>query len=83
MATRTTTPAEWLDLLIRKAPALRDAGVKRIDLKGVVVELTERDAPAVADTASDEEHPDMMDPLEDPSTYGGRVPSFRRQRGEV
>lgn len=63
--------AELLDLIAARAPALRIAGVLRVELKGVAFTLARPDppdAPASASAGSDDEAP--TDALHDPATWG-------------
>lgn len=71
-------PAEWLDLLIDRAPALRASGVLEVELDGCAVKL----APHVADEHGEEagEGAWSPDPLKDPATFGGVLPGFDRLR---
>lgn len=84
--TKKPTPAQWLDLLIEKAPLLREAGVLEIDLEGCAVTLApvEPDlshlmvAPTTNNEASMAQH---MDALDDPDTYpNGQVAGYYDQR---
>ena len=72
---------ELVDLLIDKAPALREAGVLSLELGEMKVEMTPvytdpGDIGGTGDWAGNVGH---SDPLMDGATYpGGRVPSFPR-----
>jgi hypothetical protein len=74
------SPAELLELIIKSAPKLRDAGVVgRVELAGVASFEIAPPAPELpddADVAGEE-----LDVLDDPDTFGGRVPR-RSRRGE-
>lgn len=71
-----TTPAQWLELLIERAPQLRRAGVTRIALEGCTVDLAPVEPAAVH---VPEEEAELLDPLDDPRTFpGGRMPTFQR-----
>ncbi len=76
MAGNTPTAAEWLDLLIERADALRKAGVTHVDLGGCAVTL----APPPVEMPIERDRPEPaedLDPLNDPATYAdGRVPGF-------
>jgi hypothetical protein len=79
MSTSALTAAEWLDLLIAKAPALREAGVLEVSLAGGSVKLAEfipppQDASKDAVTAPG-------DAMDDAITYGGVLPGFPRLHG--
>lgn len=71
---RKLQPAEWLELIIEKAPQLRSAGVTSVELDGVCVELApqEPDYPQVAWKGFQESEEETAHPLNDPSTYGLR-----------
>lgn len=89
----------WLTVVAAQAKALREVGVRSLELPGVLrLELDE--APPVAyqqptggsvrtiDMAGgDDDEPtgDLSDPLNDPTTFpSGRVPGFQRpRRGEA
>jgi hypothetical protein len=75
------SPAELIELIIESAPKLRDAGVVgRVELTGVA--SFELAAPAPPDLADDDDVAgDELDVLDDPDTYGGRVPR-RSRRGD-
>jgi hypothetical protein len=85
-ATTKLSPAKWLDLIAAKAPALRKAGVLRVELNDAIVQL----APEYP-SASTEKAPrqrSQADPLDDETTYGlGYVPGFpragRRDHGDM
>lgn len=76
MATpRKLQPAEWLDLIIEKAPELRSAGVTSLELDGVCIELApkEQEQDYLATwRAPLEEAEEYAHPLNDPETYGLR-----------
>lgn len=78
MPAKELGPRAWLDLVIEKAPALRDAGVTCVHFDKVMIELAASDAPARVAATPESEVVDEIDPLLDPATYGGRVPGFRR-----
>jgi hypothetical protein len=67
-------PADWLDLLISKAPALRAAGVLEVSLEGVSVKLSEfiPEQPESKDAIADA----TGDPMNDRILYGGALPGF-------
>jgi hypothetical protein len=69
-----------LEQLIAAVPALRDAGVVRLRVGDVEVQLREPEpTPAAAHESAPERAP--IHPLDDPATFGrrnGGVPSFRR-----
>lgn len=76
--------AAMLDVIIAKAPELRAAGALRVEIDGVVkFEL----APLVPQLEDSDEEPDdyvmdAPDALDDPHTFGGPVPGFRRREHE-
>ena len=74
--------ADLFDLIIEKAPRLRAAGVRMVELDGLRVEIDPSYAEA-APTASryaDDDSDDELEPepLDDPATFGQRdhVPGF-------
>lgn len=77
------TPAEWLDLIARKVPALRAAGVLRIQFEGCTVDIAPLPAIAEGEVATSVPVLDYGDPLDDPDTFGGKVPTLRRQREDA
>ena len=70
-------PADWIRLLRANAEPLRRAGVTRIKFDGLEVELAPPEPHLPAPTLLDIE--DTSDPLNDPATYGGAVPKFKRR----
>jgi hypothetical protein len=84
MSDPTLTPAEWFALIEDRAKGLRDAGVTRINLDGVLIELAPAEPPP--ERPSKREAPDdELDALLDGTTYGrrdGSVPGFRLHTGE-
>lgn len=73
------TPAELLDLILARAPALIAAGITSVSIDGLSATLA-RPAPA-APAHVDRPKPPRghIDPMRDPSTYpGGKVPGFTR-----
>ncbi len=75
-----TSPAEWLRLIVANAEALRSAGVRRVKLSGAEFEIA---APEPQVVRIDAEETDYGDPLDDPATFGGKLPGFpRRHRRE-
>lgn len=73
---RATEVAELLDLLVERAPALRAAGVHRVELDAMNFDLLPQ-LPEHGEAAGDkpQEH---LDPMNDPATFGGAVPMFPR-----
>ena len=68
-----------IDVLVKRAPELRAAGVTSLTCDGISVTL----APAAPEPADEwvetPPQPDHTDPLSDPATYpNGVVPSFDR-----
>ena len=80
-------PAEWLDLIEKRAQGLRESGVTRFELDGCLVELAphypEQPGPSQEQTLKeiDAEIRRLSDPLSDPETGGGWMPSFPREEG--
>lgn len=80
------TPADWFTLIEDRAPRLRAAGVRSIELDGVTIELRPVSSwaeppPGTVSTAPPsalESKPgkDLTNPLEDPDTFGGELPGF-------
>lgn len=84
------TPRAWVDLLIEKAKPLRDAGVLKLAIGDVHIDLAAKDEPQITPEdlarlvqarAESEEHPD---PLMDPATFGRKrgVPGFPVDRDD-
>lgn len=76
------TPAELLDLIISRAPQLRTAGVRMVQLMGedhvsFSMEPPEP-APPVGARTDEDEQPEPEDPLDDPATFGRKrgTPGF-------
>jgi len=78
------SPAEWIDLVIARAVDLRRVGVARISIEGCVVDLlpTDEAAAVAAEPSAEDKATEPTDPLEDPWTFGGRVPSISDTMGE-
>lgn len=74
------TAPELVELLIRRAPELRRAGVLQFPLEGGPVVLAPAD-PEQRTDATDKPPADfgpLLDPLDDPMTYGGgSVPGYQ------
>jgi hypothetical protein len=76
------TPADLdalCSVIAQHAPGLREAGVTSLELDDVKIAI----APAVPNVPIDMKEgkdPVAIDPLDDPETYGGRVPGFQRPR---
>lgn len=71
--------SDILDVIIGRAPKLREAGVLRVNIDGMAFDLAPSEQAAEDDDgtrSSDEE----ADPFEDPATYGGRPPPGYRRR---
>ncbi len=70
----------WVSLLIEKGDALRAAGVLRLTLGDLQVELMPAVSPEPGGTG-DFEDGMFVDPLDDPSSFSsGRVPRIGRSR---
>ena len=70
-------PADWIRLLRDNAKKLRAAGVTRIKFEGLEVDLAppEPQMPAAVPVSD----ADISDALDDPATFGGSVPRFKRR----
>ena len=79
MSITTDTLAKKLDTIARKAPALRAAGVTRVEVDGVAFEID----PPMPEVDNDPQRNERMrgdlDALDDPDTFGGAVPTMRRR----
>lgn len=74
--------AQLLDLLIDRAPKLREAGVMRVELEGLCLVLAPPEQ-MLDDREERDEDIEHADPLQDPATFpGGRVPGYRRRPHE-
>ncbi len=71
-----------INMVIARAPALREAGVLSLTLDGLSVMLAPSAPPKERISVDDEDEPTEQshpDPLMDPATYaGGFVPTFDR-----
>lgn len=69
---------QWVRLLCEHADQLRDSGVTRIRAGAFEAEISPRfpEPGALDDRYQDVGAPD---PLNDPDTFGGRLPSFPRR----
>jgi hypothetical protein len=69
------SPGELLTLIEERAHGLRVAGVLTFEIEGASVTL----APYAGEpaTASQAPQPDLSDPLNDPTTFGGVLPGYR------
>lgn len=83
------TPADFLALVAERAAELRAAGVRKLELADMRLELDPYDGPppaATRDPQTVEIVSDDSDPLNDPATFAmrdGSIPGFRRTRGEA
>ncbi len=74
----------WVELLCKQAPALRAAGVTHIEAEGYSAELASfvPPIPEGDDDGDEDENAqrfrEPLDALNDPATYGGRVPTRYR-----
>lgn len=64
-----------LDVVAQQAKALREAGVQRVKLGELELELLPPDPP---DIALDDHDAKPVSALDDPDTFGGRPPPRRR-----
>lgn len=83
MATTRKYPARWLDVIVEKAPALRKAGVLRVEVDGFSAELAPYAEP-IRPALEKERDPEIEyeDPFDDPEMYGlgpgAKTPGFQR-----
>lgn len=71
-----------IELLLDKAGALREAGVRRLEVPGAFsADLDKPDEPEML--VEEEAQQEYTDPLDDPSTFGGFVPGIRRHDEEA
>lgn len=89
------TPAELLDLIADRAPALRRAGVTELELDGFSIKLAPHEPEQIQHEATESEQsparPQSL--LDDPESYGlppgSQVPGFaalrdlRREKGKT
>lgn len=68
---------ETLDLVVRKADEMRAKGILELEGAGLRIRLAPKDPPVVAQSVTDDDDDDPTDPLDDPETFGGRVPQRR------
>jgi len=75
------TPQQWIDLILDRAEKLRKAGVKTMTIDGFSVELEAAQPEAEIDLSEDDKKPAVVhrDALDDPDTFGGRVPTWERE----
>lgn len=74
------TPADagaWIDLIIARAPALREAGVSTITFEGGATLSLAPPPPPSLDLGPTRGEPIILDPMEDPATFGGVLPGYR------
>lgn len=71
----TKDAAELLTLIAEHAQALRERGVRRVDLGGVAFTLAGPEPEVAADTAAPAAEDELaVDPLHDPWTHGRPAP---------
>lgn len=73
---------DWLD---EKARGLREAGVSSVQWRNEMASFEVTFSPAEPPTVivkADRDPEGTLDPLNDPDTFGGMVPGFRRNRDE-
>lgn len=69
-------PAAWLTAVVEFAPRLRAAGVRNVTLPdGGTISLAPPDAPP-SPAPSPAPAPELFDPLNDPATFGGKLPGY-------
>lgn len=71
-----TDASAWLDLVIARAAALRDAGILSISFEGAHVALAPPPPPPL-DLETAPGPSVILDPMEDPATFGGVLPGYR------
>ncbi len=80
------TPGELMTLIVERAPALRAAGVRELQIGDfkVLLELPELGAATGASAPAETTELETDDPLNDPMTFGRKtsVPGFERHRDE-
>lgn len=64
-------------VLAEYCPKLRDSGVTRVAVEGVVVDIAQKTEDLIPQIR--DEMP-AVHPLDDPATFGGVIPSLRRPR---
>lgn len=70
-----------LDLLVAKAPAMREAGILNLSIDGLSIVLAEAAPEPVKPDKHDTSPPAPVDPFDDPATYGrSRLPGFTRPK---
>lgn len=77
-------PAALLDLITSRAPALREAGVRELELKDGTIRRVVLAPPDVAPASPDDRAaPTANDPLFDSDTFGrSKVPGSTHRRGD-
>lgn len=73
-----TTLADTLSLIAERAPALRAAGVRVVDVENVHFELDPPEPPEPKLLPDADQDEDEVAPLDDPMTYGRRKTVPRR-----
>jgi len=78
MSTTTKTLDDRLAVIAKRAPELRRAGVLKVEIEGVVIDL-------LPEMPTADDKPGRNDRLrgdlpwdQDPDTFGGHVPTLRR-----
>lgn len=80
------TPAQWLSLVAEKAAELRKAGIRKLTMPELQLELDPYEMPP--EPVRNPQHVEIVedsDPLNDPATFAmrdGSVPGIRRRRSE-
>ncbi len=84
MGLTRTEAAELIDLIAERAPKLRDAGVRRLRLEDLELELAppEVEVAGDADDDEDEQQREPRHPFYDPATFGRRRGVPGRKPGE-
>lgn len=65
----TAEAAKWIDLVLARVPELRAAGVLKLSLDGLQLELAPAQLVFVDDGEPAHDEPPPRDPLLDPATY--------------
>lgn len=80
----SASTAELLDVVVRLAPALRAAGVGRVEIPGTVIISLEPETPVLPKASR--ARPDELAALDDPDTFNGAsvpgYPALKRPRNE-
>lgn len=78
MSNTKPTAEQLLDLIERRARGLRAAGVRRVELEGIVFDLADPDPVPQQFEREEIDEPMIYDALDDPTTFGGGIPTLSR-----